>query len=77
MRFSTFSADGQTTYGAATDAGMIALGEEFPDWPTLFDAVVAGGLDALAEAASGRLSRIQILTMRRLCRTPRGFCVLV
>jgi len=33
---------------------MIALNDEFPKWPTLFDALVAGGLDDLAQAADGK-----------------------
>ena len=51
MRFATFSAGGYTGYGAVVDAGMIALNEQFPHWPTLFDVVHAGGLEALTKAA--------------------------
>ena len=51
MRFATFSADGHTGYGAVVDAGMIALNDQFPQWPTLFDVVQAGGLEALTKAA--------------------------
>ena len=54
MRFATYSSGGATHYGAVTDAGMIALGPDFPEWPTLFDAVAGGGLDRLADAANGR-----------------------
>lgn len=54
MRFATYSAGDQTFYGAATDAGMIALNDTFPQWPTLYDAVTAGGLPALADAAGGK-----------------------
>lgn len=52
MRFATYSAGGQMFYGAVTDAGMIALNDSFPNWPTLFDVVQAGGLHELEEAAS-------------------------
>ncbi len=52
MRFSTFSVNGQTSYGAVTDKGVIALDKEFPQWPTLLDVVQAGGLEQLAKAAS-------------------------
>ena len=52
MRFSTFSVDGQTGYGAVTDKGVIALDKEFPQWPTLLDVVQAGGLEQLVKAAS-------------------------
>ena len=54
MRFATYSADGGTFYGAATDAGMIALSPQFPDWPTLRDVIAANGLPALAQAAEGK-----------------------
>ena len=47
MRFATISANGDTFYGAVTDAGMIALSPDFPQWPTLYDVVAAGGLGAL------------------------------
>ena len=51
VRFATYGAAGASHYGAVTDAGMIALDPLFPDWPTLLDAVVAGGLPQLEEAA--------------------------
>lgn len=53
MKFATFSAAGQTHYGAVTDEGMIALDASFPHWPTLFDAVQADGLLELGNAAEG------------------------
>jgi 2-keto-4-pentenoate hydratase/2-oxohepta-3-ene-1,7-dioic acid hydratase in catechol pathway len=54
MRFATCTANGETFYGAATDAGMIALSPQFPDWPTLREVIAAGGLPALAQAAEGK-----------------------
>lgn len=54
MKFATYTAAGQTHYGAATDEGMIALNNEFAQWPTLFDAVQAGGLAELGKAAEGK-----------------------
>ena len=54
MRFATYKADGNTFYGAVTDAGAIALSPDFPQWPGLFDVVAQGGLDALVQAARGR-----------------------
>lgn len=54
MRFATYSADGETFYGAVTDAGMIALNDTFPQWPSLLDAVQADGLGQLEQAAQGR-----------------------
>ncbi len=53
MRLATYSSDGETFYGAVTDAGMVALNTAFPHWPTLFDAVQANGLADLAQAAEG------------------------
>ncbi|NRB02170.1 MAG: fumarylacetoacetate hydrolase family protein [Rhodobacteraceae bacterium] len=54
MRFATFSTEGARHYGAVTDDGFIALEGLFPQWPTLLDAVQAGGLAALGDAASGQ-----------------------
>ncbi|WP_306143317.1 fumarylacetoacetate hydrolase family protein [Roseibium sp. MMSF_3412] len=51
MNFATFSSGGQTYYGAVASSGMIALSPHFPQWPTLYDAVAAGGLASLKEAA--------------------------
>ncbi len=51
MRFSTFTSGGTTFYGEARDDGMAALNDQFPQWPTLLDAVKAGGLSALGDAA--------------------------
>lgn len=53
MRFATYSSNGHSYFGAVTDGGMIALNDRFPQWPTLFDAVQAGGLQQLTEAAQG------------------------
>ena len=54
MRFATYTSDGDSYYGAVTDSGMIALGDDFPEWPTLFDAIQADGLNALEKAADGK-----------------------
>lgn len=51
MKFATYTSGGTGHYGAVTDAGMIALGDVFPHWPTLLDAVAAGGLGELGRAA--------------------------
>ncbi|WP_299616131.1 fumarylacetoacetate hydrolase family protein [uncultured Tateyamaria sp.] len=53
-RLASYSAGGDSFYGAVTGAGMIALNDAFPQWPTLFDAVVAGGLEQLAQTAVGQ-----------------------
>ena len=54
MRFSTFSSNGRTYYGAVANRGMVALNEIFPHWLTLLDAVQAGGLDQLVKVAEGK-----------------------
>ena len=54
MNFATYSSGGETLYGAVADKGMIALNDAFPQWPTLFDAVLADGLAALGEAAAAK-----------------------
>lgn len=54
MKFASYSVDGQGYYGAVTETGMIPLSPEFPQWPSLRDALVAGGLDTLSDAAAAR-----------------------
>ena len=54
MRFATYTAAGETFYGAVTDAGMIALSPLFPNWPSLRDVIADQGLAELAKAAAGR-----------------------
>lgn len=54
MRFATYSSGGKIRYGSVSDAGMVELSGDFPSWPTLLDAVRAGGLDDLAAAAEGK-----------------------
>ncbi|MGC6517703.1 MAG: fumarylacetoacetate hydrolase family protein [Candidatus Puniceispirillaceae bacterium] len=51
MRFITFTANGETGYGAVTEEGVIALHDQFPQWPTLCDVIEANALDELAKAA--------------------------
>lgn len=53
MRFSTFSAQGETGYGAVVEEGLIALHPHFPQWPTLLDVVKENALLMLAEKAAG------------------------
>ena len=51
MKFATIKADGETFYGAITDAGFTALSPHFPQWKTLRDVITADGLFDLAKAA--------------------------
>ena len=52
MRLATYTAGGKTFYGAVADEGMIALSPRFAVWPTLYDAIAAGGFSTLLKAAS-------------------------
>lgn len=54
MKYATYSAQGETFYGAATDVGMIALSPECPQWPTLLDVVRAGALAELGSLAADK-----------------------
>ena len=54
MRFASFRAGGQALYGAITEGGAIDLSGEFPNWPTLYAAIAAQGLDDLIRAASDK-----------------------
>lgn len=54
MKLATYKSGGETFYGAVTDTGMIALNDAFPQWPTLLDAVQAGGLSDLGAASERR-----------------------
>ncbi len=51
MKFATYFSDGAMHYGAVAEGGMVALDGDFPEWATLLDAVRAGGLGKLADAA--------------------------
>ena len=54
QRFATFTANGETFYGAVTDAGMIDLSALFPQWPTLKAVIEAGALSDLAKACKDK-----------------------
>lgn len=76
MKFATYSVDGQTYYGAVTDEGMIALNPDFPQWPTLLDAVQADGLAALGQAADSKaVSHQEYQFEMVLPNAPRILCV--
>lgn len=76
MRFATYSADGQTHYGAVTDDGAIALDHLFPKWPTLYDAIAAEGLPDLIASASGReVTHTDFTYEMVMPNAPRILCV--
>ncbi len=76
MRFATYIHDSERFYGMVTKQGAIPLSPEFPKWPTLKDVVAAGGLDALAHAATGRTaSHLGILFEPPIPEPSRIVCV--
>ncbi|KPA22946.1 Ureidoglycolate lyase [Shimia sp. SK013] len=76
MNFATYSSANETFYGAATDNGMIALNDAFPQWPTLLDALQAGGLSALTEAAGDKaVTHTDFHYEMVLPNAPRILCV--
>lgn len=76
MRFATYTADGQSFYGAVTDQGMIALSPDFAQWPSLLDVVQAGGLETLGQAAEGRaVNHTDFQYEMVLPNAPRILCV--
>ena len=75
-RFATFTANGETHYGAVSGAGMVALGNAFPQWPTLLDAVQADGLAQLTDAAQGQsVTHTDYQFEMVLPNAPRIICV--
>lgn len=76
MRFATYTADGETFYGAVTDAGMIALSPEFSKWPTLYDVIVADGFSDLGAAAADKaVTHTNFIYEMVLPNAPRILCV--
>ncbi len=54
-RLATFTVNGATRYGAVTDSGIVDLSGRFASqFPTLREAIAAGRLTQLVEAAAGR-----------------------
>lgn len=54
MRFATFSANGDTFFGAITEDGAIALNDAFPSHNSLCDVIRAGKFAELEPASRGR-----------------------
>ncbi len=54
MKFASCTVGNNAFYGAVTEKGLIALNDSFPQWPTLYDAIRANGLDAMAKTARGQ-----------------------
>lgn len=54
MKFATYTAEGNQFFGVWTEAGMIALSPDFPQWATLRNVIEDGALWDLGKAAEGR-----------------------
>lgn len=54
MRFATYTAEGESWFGAITDEGAVALNDAFPYHASLFEVIAAGAFDQLAMAAEGK-----------------------
>jgi len=54
MRLATFTANGKTSYGAVTENGVIALGDDFPQWSGLRQVIEADALKQLEATAKER-----------------------
>lgn len=62
MRFVTYETSGQTFYGIESDAGIVPLSPDFPQYPTLKEVIEAGALKDLAQAAMGRAAEHRDVT---------------
>ncbi|WP_406646219.1 fumarylacetoacetate hydrolase family protein [Aliisedimentitalea scapharcae] len=54
MRIASYTSNDTSFFGAVSDAGMIALSPDFPQWATLRDVIEAGALHDLAVAAQDK-----------------------
>jgi 2-keto-4-pentenoate hydratase/2-oxohepta-3-ene-1,7-dioic acid hydratase in catechol pathway len=76
IRLATYSAGGKTFYGSVTEEGMIALSPDFPQWPSLYDAIRAGGMKDLIAATTGRaVTHTDFSYGMVLPNAPRILCV--
>ncbi|UWS81862.1 fumarylacetoacetate hydrolase family protein (plasmid) [Phaeobacter sp. G2] len=76
MRFATYTAEGETFYGAVTDTGMIALNDTCPQWATLYDVIAAGALEELEKLAADKpVSHTDFIYEMVLPNAPRILCV--
>lgn len=76
MRYSTYKANGEIFYGAATDKGMIALSPDFPQWLSLLDVIQANALDKLEAAAESKSVTHTDFTYEMVMpNAPRILCV--
>ncbi|CUJ83232.1 Ureidoglycolate lyase [Shimia thalassica] len=76
MKLATIRADNAQLYGAILEDGFVNLTPDFPQWPTLYDAISAGGFDQLLSMAEGRTATHTDFTYEMvLPNAPRILCV--
>ncbi|MDP2579741.1 fumarylacetoacetate hydrolase family protein [Shimia thalassica] len=76
MKLATVRADNTQLYGAILEDGFVNLTPDFPQWPTLYDAISAGGFDQLLSMAEGRTATHTDFTYEMvLPNAPRILCV--
>lgn len=76
MKFATYTSDETTFYGAVTDAGMIALSPDFPQWPSLREVIEADAFDRLENAAAGKgVTHTQFVHQIPVPRPEKIICV--
>ena len=74
-RFATYSAGGETFWGAVRDDGMVDLSRHFPRWPSLLDAVADGGLPTLVQASEDAVTHTEFDWEMVLPTARRMLCV--
>lgn len=76
IRLATYTANGQTFYGAVTDKGNIALSPDYLQWSTLLDVVQARALDQLEAAAVDKsVTHTEFQYEMVMPNAPRILCV--
>jgi 2-keto-4-pentenoate hydratase/2-oxohepta-3-ene-1,7-dioic acid hydratase in catechol pathway len=77
MKLASFKANGRTSYGAVTEAGIVDLGRKIPQYPTLLDLLRADALAQARAAATGSADyQIKELEMLPPIPTPeKNICV--
>ena len=54
MKLVTFTADGRQHWGVTAEGGVVAMSQDFPDWPSLRGVIAAGAIGQVLAAAKGR-----------------------
>jgi len=54
MRLAQFTAEGRAQWGVVRAQGVVAMSDDFRQWPTLREVIAADGWEAVARASEGR-----------------------